>query len=105
MLNAFLIGSRKYGAPGNQSDTDIAVLMEDQDFHLLSGLHGEGDQEGSSNPYSTSIRIGPVNLLVFKCPLRFAAWKEATDELYLQRPVTREQAIAKIKLKVKEKVG
>lgn len=109
---AFVSGSQRYGTPTEKSDIDLVVLLEDDDdqFDLL-GNEGESDG-GDSDPGEEcemtegrvmSLRFGNLNLIVVDKKL-YRAWKDATDELVAQKPVTRDEAIA-VHRKHRAKVG
>lgn len=81
---AFLTGSRAYGMPREDSDIDICILVDDA---LSSLLFSASEQKGSS------VRFGKLNLIVFSNRKDFERWREVTEHLITQRPVTREEAV------------
>lgn len=110
---AFVSGSQRYGTPTEKSDIDLIVLLDDdnEQFDLL-GNEGEVDGDASdpceeghdqTEGRVMSLRFGNLNLIVVNKKL-YRAWKDATDELVAQKPVTRDEAIA-VHRKHRAKVG
>ncbi len=105
-MNAFLTGSRAYGTPKPESDTDIVLHMSEDDLCELYSIHGPDDDRDddpsfSSNngrPTNYSFRMGKANLICMTDPEEFQAWKSATEVLKRNRPVTRDLAIEAIDL-------
>lgn len=101
MTNAFLTGSRAYGTPREDSDTDLCVLLSDSDMDQLERfapcVDGENEYGGHSG---VSLRFGRLNLLCFSDADVFGAWKEATAELIARKPVTRDNAVKAIDAKL-----
>ena len=94
MTNVFLTGSRAYGTPRPNSDTDLCILMSHEDIHILaSQAPHETENEGSGDGTDASLRFGRVNLICMTDAEKFEAWREATAELVARRPVTRQQAV------------
>jgi predicted nucleotidyltransferase len=89
--NAFLTGSRKYGIPKDDSDIDVAVLV---DTSLKNFLFSQSEDKGGS------VRFGKLNLILLDSPKEFMVWREATNTLNEQSPVSREFAIDFIKRKL-----
>lgn len=108
-MNAFLTGSRAYGTPRTDSDTDIVMLMSEEDLQGLYQIHGPGDDVDEDPSFSTnngkptnySFKIGRANLICMTDPEDFQAWKSATEVLIRNKPVTRDLAIQTIDLFLK----
>lgn len=92
----FLTGSRLYGTPRSDSDIDVVMLFDLEDVKQLSG-HGDDEKFYGD---SRHVRLGDVNIIAMSDRKTFDAWREAAVELYNNRPVTRDQAVALIKAKV-----
>lgn len=106
-MYGFLTGSHAYGTPNDKSDVDLAVYVPAADADKFRSLFPNElriSNEGSY-PDGCAYRFGSLNLLVFSSELHFNAWREATAELALRKPVTRSEAIKAIdeKLAVAEK--
>lgn len=91
-MRAFLTGSRAYGKPREDSDTDIVVMVTPEVHSLLKEL---GKLEDGS------IRFGNLNIIAVETELEFIGWKAATEGLInrkqeKKRPVTRDEAIVYI---------
>jgi predicted nucleotidyltransferase len=93
MTTAFLTGSRAYGTPQANSDTDICLLMSFADIDALASQAPHSDEDGSGDGSDVSLRFGKLNLICMSDPAKFEAWREATAELAARRPVTRQEAI------------
>ena len=94
-MMAFLTGSRVYGTPHEESDTDIVVRVDEQ---ALSALWAIGDMPCDLNSardlgWGHSIRIGPLNIIAVTTDKQYAAWLIGTSELLKRAPVTKAQAI------------
>jgi len=94
MTNAFITGSQAYGTPHDRSDIDVAVLMDKDDVRLLNDIKDDAEERYAD---SHSLRFGDLNLILFTDPVKFEAWRRATDALLEQQPVSRAQAVAAIK--------
>ena len=91
-MNAFLTGSQVYGTPRQDSDLDVCILVADPDIcSAIAAVSDPGD--GSMG----SLVFGRLNLNLFCGEAQFRAWRDATDEMKMEkaagRPVTRERAI------------
>lgn len=102
---SFVTGSRRYGTPKTAkdgtilSDIDLVVMVEDeQSFELLceAGWVDDGSDvdEDQEEGRAATLRFGDLNLILVDRE-RYAAWRDATDELVaIGKPVTRDEAIA-----------
>ena len=88
-MEAFITGSHAYGAPRDDSDVDLVVYMEEEDFDTLSKLLGEHkvvkDPDAHTYPSfdkdtSVSLRLGPLNLIATSDYGTYEAWKQGTEE-------------------------
>lgn len=111
----FLTGSRAYGTPRPDSDTDLACLVDQAALDQLRSLADKPDktqptasdyslnrQRDQSQDPGDSLRFGRLNLLCFTSQAVFEAWREATRELISERPVTRDAAKIRIKSRVQQ---
>lgn len=89
-MNVFLTGSRAYGTPTDNSDVDLAIVVESADAERLAGLADRS--RGSASSDWLSLYFGRLNLICLK-PAAFDAWKAANEQLKAERPVTRDRAI------------
>jgi len=91
-MNAFLTGSRVYGAPRKDSDIDLVVRVTPG---LRCQLEELSDTPGKINGI-TVIRFGRLNIIACDDDRQFAAWKFGTADLQLCRqfdgPVAKEEA-------------
>lgn len=70
-MKAFLTGSHVYGTPGSNSDVDLVVMVDDEDFSKVKDL---------SDSVRT-VRFGRLNLILCQSETEFAAWRMTTDRL------------------------
>ena len=94
MMNAFLVGSRVYGEPREDSDIDLVVRMSPEDAYQLRRL---ADPIRQNDPMGV-VRYGKLNLVVCETDALFEAWVDGFDEVMhefakTQNPVTRARAI------------
>lgn len=95
---AFLTGSYAYGTPHNLSDYDIVIPNDDENLlrafseMLPSTDTGSGDDNDLSLIFCNFEGTITINLIVLPRP-KYEAWKEATEYLVKQKPVTKEFAI------------
>jgi len=86
-MTSFMTGSRVYGTPRPDSDVDVVVLVSLDD---ATDLWAESQSENS-------VRYGHLNLILCtdteKGREKFKVWKEVTEYLKSQKPVTREKAV------------
>lgn len=76
--NAFIAGSRAYGTPRKNSDTDLVILVTPETRAKLEELN-ENDRE---NEYGYSqIRFGGLNIVALVDQEEFDVWKQTTWEL------------------------
>lgn len=100
---AFVTGSVIYGEPQEGSDIDLVVLCDEDS---AKGLMHYCDEPKCWDDYcgiddgegvTASIRFGCLNIILHTSERKYQAWKDGTEELKGQRPVTREQAVECIK--------
>lgn len=97
-MNAFLTGSRAYGIPTDESDTDLVVYCDDQKALHVLRQHADNPTEASRasaaefQPASFSLRYGKLNLIVCTILGRWDAWRRGTVKLLAEAPVTRDRA-------------
>jgi hypothetical protein len=97
---AFITGSHAYGTPTADSDIDLVILVEPHQVSRLMELSGIRWGEGSTTGYEhacVSAKFDRLNLLICWTELQYDVWRQGTDELKEDRPVTREQAVEKFK--------
>ena len=87
---SFLTGSFAYGTPRYNSDIDLVIWISEAD---LKWLKQEGGQWKTMR-HTTSFKLGRLNLLCITDFDTWQKWREGTDRLIKQRPVTKAQAIA-----------
>lgn len=91
---AILTGSRAYGTPRQDSDIDLVCFMPKE---TLMELNKISDLPYQLNEYfcpeSAALRFGKLNLIVCTTQKNYDAWKNGTEKLITQKPVTRNQAI------------
>ena len=80
----FLTGSRAFGKPQSESDWDFAVYMPTYRAGLLRYI---SDLPGGP------CYFGNVNFIIETDFERFNKWRDITNQLIQQRPVTREKAV------------
>ena len=88
---AFLTGSRRYGTPTEDSDTDLVILCEDfvPDRRLVVPVIWNLREKTAP-----SCRFGKLNIITFTIRENFLRWRQVTEELEKRKPVTRDEAIA-----------
>lgn len=96
-MNAFLCGSRKYGTPNENSDTDIVVLVDEETLYALTEV---ADRQASTQmgpeymmSNSRSLRFGKLNLIATTNKDEYHAWVQGTKILTQDKPVSRERAV------------
>ncbi len=87
---ALLTGSRAYGTPHKDSDTDIVILVTKEDLKSLRKFYKGGYAHGRM-----CVKSGDLNLIVETDPDRYALWEAGTALLKTKAPVSREDAIDK----------
>lgn len=94
----FITGSHAYSTPHEKSDVDLVVRMDAGVCYQLGKLLGiskqaqnEDDPDAEYN--RTSLRIGNLNLIICETDAEYDYWKEGTELLIKQKPVTRDFAI------------
>lgn len=89
-MTAFLTGSRVYGAPTEDSDIDLVVLVDELTQDKLRGWSESPD-------WSYVVRFGRLNLICVTSEDELAAWRAGTASLRQRvsqtgRPIDREVA-------------
>jgi len=94
-MKSFITGSRMYGTPSQDADTDLVVLVHPDECSILiaQAEANNGGLNPSGHPDDVSLRFGNLNLIVLTDPQKFDLWKKATDTLFVRRPVTRQEAV------------
>jgi len=101
MNTAFVTGSQVYGTPTEESDIDLVVLVSDEQYSKLVKLsNGMGENTGPRS--YPQIRFGKLNLIALSDDVVWKAWRDATRSLEKIKPVSRDDAVAVIKVKVAE---
>jgi hypothetical protein len=85
----FLTGSRAYGSPRPDSDTDICALV---DQYEMNYLQMRLPVRGSYNHGVTVVMPG-YDILLFPNKTDFNCWRDVNDWLIERRPVTKELAV------------
>ena len=98
-MKAFLTGSHVYGLPHEASDVDLVIPGDVDLATRILSLVSEANAGGSG---PCCIQLGQLNLIILP-PDVAEAWKQATDELAIKRPVTRDEAVNAIKLAVSQR--
>lgn len=102
-MNAIVTGSRKYGKPRPGSDTDLAILVDEEDAKILLENFGTASQVAfRQTDYnmsgSFSLRAGNLNLLVCTSERAFSEWVLGTKVLASRKeksgPREKSEAIA-----------
>lgn len=87
MGEAFITGSHAYGAPTENSDVDLVVLVSPETRDKLIRL---------SDDKCTPVRYGNINLIVPMSEAEFRKWKLVTDFLVglskVEGPIGHDQA-------------
>ena len=93
MSGAILGGSRRYGEPREDSDTDLVILVSEEEGKVLCQ---QADEPKTKQPWqkSCSLRFGKLNIILCTDETYFKRWEEGITNLLKNAPVTREQAIA-----------
>lgn len=89
MTEAFLIGSRVYGTPREDSDIDLVVRMDPETAAALCIASGVG--------VMAPLRFGPLNIIYAVTDEQYESWRLGLIDVLalktrLGRPVTREEA-------------
>lgn len=101
-MNAFLGGSRAYGTPRPDSDTDIVILVDGEAMRALMELSMDADdldqhQLKYGEESSKSFRFGKLNLIATTSRREFDAWYEGVQQLKAEAPVERGRAVTLFK--------
>ncbi len=92
-MKAFLTGSRRYGVPRDDSDTDMVILVDQKDHALFESLNKiSSTDQCSGGPSNFSVRIGRLNLIVLTDLDEYEAWRCVAEDLEKIGGVTREVA-------------
>lgn len=97
-MKAFITGSRAYGAPREDSDIDLVVLMDADTAGELSQLAANFAASpiaaaSIATDRGLSLRFGRMNLIIETDDGSFQDWIDGTDELKAIMPVTHEKAV------------
>lgn len=90
---AFLTGSHAYGAPREDSDVDVAVLVEPELMDHLRNACGSNWKEHYGGARPPCLEIGKLQFILFQDEHEFLAWRRATKWLKDEKPVTKGRAI------------
>lgn len=119
-MNAFLTGSQAYGAPRADSDIDMCILLDPENWMLLSTVGLKEVQKNSTScqlsggdDTDVALQFGRLNVLAFHDEGIFNAWKDGTDQLIreaglrdfdnkFKTPVSRDRAKEVLQQKVDE---
>lgn len=94
MTPAFLTGSQRYGTPKRKSDIDLVVLMTPEELNELADIAGyDHETRYDSNSMTFALRFGKLNLICCTTQTQYEVWKDGTDTLVEQSPVTRDTAV------------
>lgn len=85
----YMGGSRVYGTPRPDSDTDIAMLVNAE---AQAAFFDTCDVFKKWDNGTISFRFGNLNLITMVDPKLYARWKLAFDRLVSERPVSKERA-------------
>jgi predicted nucleotidyltransferase len=98
--SAFLTGSRVYGTPRPESDADLVIFTDEKtknDLFALSRLFSRDTSDIGKGSTENSCRFGDLNLIVITDEADWTRWQIGTVACTLQKPVTREHAVAMFK--------
>ncbi len=98
-LMPFLTGSRVYGTPREDSDTDLVVYVSQADLAILRATAGVAapDLKSKYPEKGATLMFGKLNLICVEDAAKFEAWRSATEALKARKPVTRDEAVRTIK--------
>ena len=103
-MSAFLTGSQRYGTPREDSDIDLVVPMDVIEGHIFvkACLKAGIKIDENENQYDNGacIRFGKLNLLLMSDKEKVEGWRNATNKLIAEKPVTRERAIEVVAIEV-----
>lgn len=91
-MNAFLVGSRVYGTPREDSDIDLVVRIDHEQAQMIRAL---ADPPKGNDPVGV-VRFGKLNLIICETDGGYEAWREGMDEVmdeFRSGPVTRDRAM------------
>ena len=90
-MKSFLTGSRVYGTPNENSDTDLVLRMEPEEALILSkysdGFNAEQMRYGGG--HCLTMRFGGLNLIICMNDESYAAWKISTLEAKKLKPLSK----------------
>ena len=95
-MKSFLTGSRRYGVPRDDSDTDVVIFADAKDHALFDALIaiGTAGDMCSARVSNFSIRIGKLNLIVLTDEREFQVWRDVADTLSTVKGTDKQSAIA-----------
>lgn len=85
---ALLTGSQVYGQPTDESDIDLVLYLTKEETHTLLDAFDNQEEHDEIYVHSpddegdyafTSIRVGPLNLLLCHTYEEYQIWKETTQ--------------------------
>lgn len=106
---AILTGSKVFGIPRPDSDTDLMIYMREDDAKKLASLEPASVCNSESEGYGTSVerlvfRFGNLNLTVC-CNLdQYEAWAAAHAEAVARSPLSKQEC-GEIFVATRQKLG
>lgn len=107
MPKAFVTGSYAYGRVNDNSDLDLVIAVSRETLEIL---RAECDEQTSIKHGSDggaergSFRFGKLNLICVTTKEQYECWKEGTQQLIEEKPVSRERAVEHFR-KLREEYG
>ena len=98
-MTAILTGSRAYGTPRGDSDTDLVVNVEPECLEALTASADSvcGDIVGDKYPNaSRALRFGRLNLICTTSNCQWDAWQVGTANCEKRKPLSRADAVAEM---------
>jgi hypothetical protein len=93
MNEAFVTGSQVYGVPHDESDVDLVIRIDKDQYEVLAAFADEEHlHEGITNS-NPSLRFGQLNLICCLVDSHFEGWRRGTNTLKSIKPVSRREAI------------
>ena len=96
VMDAFLTGSRAYGAPSPESDFDLVVRISNEDFWKLATIHEPHEQrlfEGEGSFKTPCVKVGRLSLICCTSDEEYDRWLKFTRKAIEKAPVSRQKAI------------